>query len=610
MKLYIIRFILVSLVPLFLYQACDELRYTPTGSNYHDLELPDIRKVELSLDSVQDTLTLWGINDFTINTNKHIYQVEVYLDSTKLLQTNSDRFTIETEDFTDGVYALRIKAIVATESPSLASQLHAETFQVEHTNYIEIYNRPPDPVSITSIRPENGLLKMAWSEYKGPQFTEYQIYETIVYNTWSEEVMVKSITDQNQQSWSSPDFIAGTRRYRVRLIAKSQSNFGPDTTISYPYNTMTLSLNSENLAEISWQKPIFYRAIQYYKIQKEVGNPTFPDWKTISSIYNYKDTCYVDQEFGFGNTAKYRIQYIPNGFGAYLTDPDTISIGESSWEFEKLYHNQDADLMYLFTERITVLHARTFQLVYTRSGTWINNFTISLDYSKAFMKLDQYRFAEVDPVSLINLKTYNLPDYTGYESIVGEIACNNDGMVYISSMTYKSPTVYSDKYYVINPEDTTPVAVVGEGHPKPWPLLLDNFTNGPFQLMRWQETGIHKFENGTLKLTAPIQDKTFFCFNPKRSSYFYSSGNSISEYDLETNAVLNTINTDFTLRNIQLVNGYKSIAGYSLDGFFQVYDLQSGQLQKQVKLMLPVKGSFYLVNDYLLSTIGFRIRVD
>ncbi|WP_299762578.1 hypothetical protein [uncultured Pontibacter sp.] len=164
-------------ITLFLSFACD---YNPSGSHYEEISPSTEVTAEITLNQYQDTIRVRGnvMLNFQVSLpGRIVHGYQLKFNNTILSQGSafSGSHFFETKSYRDGFYTMQLSAIGNSGTGSLADKHGAESIEVYRTWVVQVDNTLPQPVNITSIKPENGQLRIEWQKYKGTGFERYLI---------------------------------------------------------------------------------------------------------------------------------------------------------------------------------------------------------------------------------------------------------------------------------------------------------------------------------------------------------------------------------------------------------------------------------------------------
>jgi hypothetical protein len=169
-----LKIFFLLIIFLLLINSCD---YSPTDTYYKEIAVPqpNIDFVILDENSLNALRGIAHISYSSLLDDKELIGIEAYIDG-HLVETSgsiSGVLDIDTRNFTDGEYILKLQMMVTTESGSLADLTGTEAFILTKEYNILIYNAPITPPEITDMFIENNALHIRWEKYEGPAFQKY-----------------------------------------------------------------------------------------------------------------------------------------------------------------------------------------------------------------------------------------------------------------------------------------------------------------------------------------------------------------------------------------------------------------------------------------------------
>lgn len=286
------------LIPSFIIglSACT---FTPEGENLVTIsKTPPQTLVSLLHYKDNDTIAIYNPTTFqyTIETDKgNISSVKVLLNDKdyKTLYSSSGTFSIDNNMLTPqygnynvlatGYAVLKIMFDVSSGTGSLADKAGQEHYEVWHTWVLKVDVDPP-PTPKLKFSNENGFLKISWDAFLKPNFLSYTLtsQETNTYNTYR----IITISDAAHSYWIDSSYAGGYAVQYSIAVASTFKTSSAYSTYSTAQNFTIASYTADSTITLSWNKPKYESAFNYYVIQEEGRADSIV-------IHNVRDTLYT-----------------------------------------------------------------------------------------------------------------------------------------------------------------------------------------------------------------------------------------------------------------------------------------------------------------------------
>ncbi|HPE76944.1 MAG TPA: hypothetical protein PLC80_12705 [Draconibacterium sp.] len=343
-------------------------KYSPNGVNF--TEIDDISTpptlTNLTLDFDTDTLIIWQNTElsFNLKSNKaKIQRVQIqFSDKEFNFDGPSGTIFISPNNFAQGKYILKMKAVTNSGTGSLADLLGAEGYFFEREWVLLIGNiSKPKINSSTGI--EKGYLKFYWDKLDENYF---QYYELNTFNNGDFKQI--KITDRNRNFYIDSTFVGGKMEADVNVYYKDYSGFvyPSSSRIVFEY---PIKLNLEVAANeliLSWNKNPFKHKVLF---------------SINGNQYNYieADSSYVIKSPGIGYKVNYSIGFQPQISKInkdkinYHIDLDYYVGTENQLIYKSLTYNPHTETYFIKYP----MYIRSFN----RDLTQIGSYDFSWDYS-------------------------------------------------------------------------------------------------------------------------------------------------------------------------------------------------------------------------------------
>lgn len=296
--------IVLAVASFLILLSCD---YEPAGEHFVVRPKPDATGLSVELTDTSDTLFVYGnaeIRYSSIIQNRRVIMFRAFLNGEAFGSHNQQSASVflNTLDWSDGCYRLRLELIVSSGTGSLADVNGQEELRVEKDYVLCIDNSGPDPIDITSIRRVDGTLELVW-EKSSERFFKYY---TIVKSSFDQASQrfeihwIKDINDRETISFRDSTFIGGQVKYSVSVGAANQHGGGAEKTFVDPYDVNpTWEWVDSNNIKLTWRRTKYYKNFTSYSISFSYNS--FDD--RIFSVTNVDDTTLtLDLQLAFPRT--------------------------------------------------------------------------------------------------------------------------------------------------------------------------------------------------------------------------------------------------------------------------------------------------------------------
>jgi hypothetical protein len=238
-----IFFLLVLVITL-------QCTFDPDEEYFKTVAQPELTPTIISFFSIPDTTDFRGNIDLylTSSNQQEIIRHKLTLNDAVLSEQPMapSHITINSRNFPDGIYDLKLKMTKRVTGESIASKLGEEHVEVELTKKVIIFNAPiPKPEMFTSI--EDGVLILHWKTYTGRRFTKYVIRGATIDNDIT-------ITDPRQNSMPLDDFVGGMAFFTMQVHAYTERS-EEYKLFDYPLN-VSITKTPQGL-HLSWHESPF-----------------------------------------------------------------------------------------------------------------------------------------------------------------------------------------------------------------------------------------------------------------------------------------------------------------------------------------------------------------
>jgi len=461
-----------------LWAGCDALSFSPSPEIPFTEVDPTPGTLTLELTTSSDTLGLWGNATLTYDLDTlgtgPVDSVRVQIGDHTTTLPPGRPFTLATTDLSDGVYPFRLTAYASSGTGSIADAYGREQVVAEIARVAAIDNAPPQPVAVRAVEPEDGMLRIRWEQYPRFNFQAYRVLRET--SAGGERRIVSTISDRDVTSWSDPQFIGGTARYLIEVVAgDGRRADGPVLERAFPVPVLlNAEINSEGQAQVQWSGTRFPGALGRYEVIEPGSSfnvrtlyATTQDttasfsvtpngeMPAFGALYSLAVQTWSQPEAGGGTNSgtRLRTQTVETSF-----DPESGFIHPESGSARAVFALPDQDAVYgvdATTRQPAIRDAATLEVRAQASlpadaFVWYTLASPSGRPAVIYSRLGRYYGALLNPTTLAIEQSVALEPFLGAGAVpdVGEFgfpALTNDGVLFYganpSSSDYVGPTV-------------------------------------------------------------------------------------------------------------------------------------------------------------------------
>ncbi|GAB5536317.1 MAG: hypothetical protein Rubg2KO_25660 [Rubricoccaceae bacterium] len=294
----------IGLASLLLLSACDSLTYE-TDETVPRTELAPPEPLVIDIAAAADTLILWDEVSFqyTIDDPRPVKRVEV-LFGEEIVQTYApgEALDLDSELVQNGRYRFRIRAIVASQTGSLADRYDREDIVAESERVAIVDNAPPQPIRTTTFATVDGRLAVRWDASTRPAFQQYEVWQLLD----TGDVLRATIQDRSTTQWIDSTSVGGTVRYWVNLTVGNETAQGTWTEQTFPVSEIREIASPDLTARtLTWSAAPFPANVTGYAIDR-IRQSSSEDPEEIAVV---TDTTFTDAiPAWFGSTFTYTIR--------------------------------------------------------------------------------------------------------------------------------------------------------------------------------------------------------------------------------------------------------------------------------------------------------------
>jgi hypothetical protein len=383
--------LLLFIVGIFIFQSCE---FQPNSENFVEITPPDTtRTIQISLSPLETeymftvpTELNYDLNTFGLT----VYNVEFFIGD-QSIHTGSEAvgyFMFEPSPWGIGLQTLTMVITTNTNTGSLADLMGAEGLIFQNSWTVLLDGGNPNPVEITNIFNDNGMLKIEWEKYERFNFQKYVLYKNFNNKEWEgEKHVLAEITDPKTHEFYDASFIGDTATYWVEIYASNQKAVSQKKHFIYEETPMDTVWVNNSTAKFIWRKNPFYRAIKKITLTTPDYYPQ-PDIQLFSTE-NPGDTSCVVEGLKFGSEQNFTLTVYPNSDIQIYQDNQNLrssisfGIGKSLPNFDNIIGSPKNNYLYLSnSEKIYQYNFPDFSIKSTtENGFNSSRFISNYDYS-------------------------------------------------------------------------------------------------------------------------------------------------------------------------------------------------------------------------------------
>jgi hypothetical protein len=441
-------FYLIIVVLIGAFTSC---LYSPTETNWNDIDANEEYEVVLFLEDFQDTIPIVDgtsiFYEFDIGENI-VYEVQFAIGGVlkQVSHEKSGYINIDNHELQNGFHNISINIYTNTGTGSLADKVGMEVLLFSFEYVLDVNLGPPDEIEIISFENADGLLQLFWEKYQNRNFQSYEIYKKL----GNRETKIYSTNKIYNVVCFDSLYVGGLAEYYV--ITKSlngKSTKGPIAKVDIPGSrvvSVELFDSISSSYQISWSKCAFYKAFKSYSISSTHCKAVVYD-----DIYDINSTKLIMENLGLeGNiyfsivTSSIEHQY--SNSSDYISN-QKISLSEDAARFgDMCFHEQsnvvvqmDGDSIY---EQGLALNSYKNNQLIARRELYLNT---GLTASGEFVTVaTPTSILYLDPVTLETKEKYDLSAFGILCNYVHKMQATDDRahLIGISNKTYETQEYY------------------------------------------------------------------------------------------------------------------------------------------------------------------------
>lgn len=551
---------------------------------FKEVNRHDSANILITLNDDDNVCYLSGISTFDYKAytdSLNLYEIKVFVDSSSVLtsENSTGHFTLDCNNYADGLHSITIVATTSSNSGSIADLVGAEGFIFSRTWDLVVDKSPPEAVQITKIYDAGGILKVEWNKYLKPNFWRYEVLKSVNTIYGYQTQSLASIAKADRNYFYDSSFVGGEAEYFVRVLTPMylSATSGKQTfTDSIP--GFSIEWLQENQVKVSWEKCKYYKAFKNYYIRAGYDTSmTIKDVSTLSCTGN----------FGiFGESADYEFNIStqkPGIIGAIHLEK-TFSPGDPFRYYTDFLQNQVNNQVFL--SGTNYLYKYNLD-----TGQTIDSLLHPVTYARYFLSpANDIMVLDDIPARVINPQTYVSTSLFGIVVKSRNLSLAGWGVAYISGelgvYDYKNRQKISDL-----PNTTDGLIYISEDSKyifscaNSFNVTCYNIENGQ-QVFKWTHYG-------QSALLIPGQPGKILIYNAYNIQLVdVASGDNISSFPATANRMLD-------------LDPVSKVVRLSVPEGYEFYKYETGVKVKTIKATYSVTTNFK--NGVLYSGFGRKM---
>lgn len=376
------------------------------SDNYYSKVVPnDSVNIVVYLDPSDSVYILTGTTVFNyqaLTKGITLANVSVFVDNQLIgyYLTPNGTFNLDCLLYSDGEHELSIVVTTNAGSGSMADLLGAEGYISADSWKFIVNNSPPNPVKITNIYNDNGLLKVEWEKYTGINFTRYEVFKWNSGDGLSQSLGV--IDDRDVTFLYDPAFIGGTSQYYIRVTSpRGLVTNGEKKTFTDNLPVLSARWIKDNQVELSWDTCKYSKAFESYRVLTNENQ----DWKEIHNVNSTR----ITGDYGiFGGNVKFSLEVLSKYINSIsvLRSSTELAIGRPFPDFGRMYKNNvNNDILLTGYNKIYRYRLSTGQYLDSLSYSPQNPGFIYSPADDVLLQIEP--FLRIDPVKFETTSQFN-----------------------------------------------------------------------------------------------------------------------------------------------------------------------------------------------------------
>jgi hypothetical protein len=581
--------------------------YSPTGINpvQPDTIQPTI-KVNL-MDPV-DSLTIVDSVVFTYEQTigQGIFGfLRVELDSVAIDTVyDGQHYTFDSTPFPDGFHTMQFTVFAVPQPyPDVASFFHKQfkaSYSVSFT--VNISNHTQPKIERAKFKIVNGRGELSWPAVKVPGFIRYEIKRSYPplpgFATYY-------ISDWTKNKWIDRDYVGGSVKYRVDLVANGYESIGKEVNVDYPVPKILQAEPFENGIRIVWSPCVADSNLQRYTLYVN-------DVRAIQ-FYEFQ-TSYLDTTIQFGST-NYRLETSSGINGHTISaEPYRVEIGNACPPFTQIeyvpeyqsyflsHYDENGGKFLRLGMSYSILNSAHKYGMISKNGKYACLVPENIA-AKSIIRIDPLSFLPQEDMK-IKVVPGSLPP--GINIDRAPFFISDKGLLFHIYYSFWNGHSAQKGINVFDLEKKSHVSFLAGQFEH---ILLIS-RNGRFaitlsdKIQMWEvfnQFFDERWQTISFKALDFIQDETLVSLEHDQIKVFDNLTSRDTRFSIETSGSILDLTVDEESNHVGVLN---------TDWRFQIYDLDNGRLTKEIQVSPNPETRFVLINSTLFSSDGLYLPLN
>jgi hypothetical protein len=322
-----------------------------------DVDLPPLY---IDLDSNIDTIYVYNPVVFKYKISGYQQNRDYFIqftvdNSSTQLDAFQGNFTFNPPFQKEGYFIAKLQVFTKSGTGSLADKLDMKRALFERQWVMYVDSKPPEALSVTSIKEERGTLRIEWDPYVRKNYKTYKLFKNRTGFPYGTYTSSKIISDPDSSFYLDTSFVGGEATYWIEVSTYLHSSSGPRHTYNdkaIPKIIRTESI-TDSTVKVFWTSSKYFSNVSKYSITEVDHNG---DRATIKhEVANPFDTVCTIQSF-FGASRHLSVRTFSNSslienqnIDAVESEKKEFVLGEKIQPYEEIFFSSPKDL-YLLTK--------------------------------------------------------------------------------------------------------------------------------------------------------------------------------------------------------------------------------------------------------------------
>ena len=624
----IIPTILILFAGIFIFQACE---FQPNSDNFVEITSPDTtRTIQITLSPLetQYMFTVPTEINYDLNTfDLTVYNVEFFIGE-QSVHSGSEAvgyFMFDPAPWGIGTQTLTMVVTTNTNTGSLADLIGAEGLIFQNSWTVLLDGGNPNPVEITHIFNDDGMLKIEWEEYERFNFQKYVLYKNFNNKEWEgEQHVLAEITDQETCEFYDASFIGDTATYWVEVYASNQKATSQQKQYMYAAPTVDTVWVNNSSAKFIWKKNPFYRAVRKITLTTPDYYPQ-PDIELFSTE-SQNDTSCIVEGLRFGEKQDFTLTTYPVSDIEIYQDNQNLrsnvsfGIGKSLNTYDNFIGSPASNYFYLAnSEKIYQYNFPEFSLKSLVESTYFSSWFIShYDYSLCTIFNHEMKIYPYDNIEEFNvLEDWDL----GFHAYFSNTSISSNNRIIgaesfgIGLYDFNS----QEMVFTQNDEALTGCKLSPDGQYAVSYQMPGSATQHKISIYKVLDTNLQLIDELAFNIYSqanwvPGTDHQLYVLEGYETPISDNTENRFTIYNAATTSIENDIfvnighfaGIDITKKQVAF---WDQVPNNDQKNKMYIYNFETGSIEKTIPLT-PDINALYLWNSYVFSSEGFTINIS